>query len=216
MRSIRLILLTLFVCAWLSAANVSTPKVVITADQAKQLFGARAAKLVLVRGADDKQEVNPNAIFLLDFAKQPLALQELAKDTYYEFDKGYSDPFISPDGTRVVYGTVDKAVVIVDLTSGKRNVVIAEGYDAHWWVHPKSGDEYLIYSNVQSSRNIPFEGNPTLIQNIKKGGIQADGAAKTLIADYRMVTRISFVNYATPWILRTLFVFVTPDAGMGS
>jgi hypothetical protein len=173
-------------------APASAPAITISPAQVKECFGGRAARMTILCPHEGtrinlgpKKTGQQATIYMLDFSQPKLELTAVAADAITSM----SDPFISPDGTRLAYGTKDRELVICRLAKGgpERTVVAkaATGFDARWWVHPKTGDEYIIYGDSLWENGQDIAGK-TMIQKIRKGACAADGEAKVLLAQYRM------------------------------
>jgi hypothetical protein len=175
-----------------AALAANAPKIVITPQQVRELFGQREAKMVLLVPSGQAQRIalpGPKKsgqladVLMVDLSAASPAFVRVADDAVTSM----SDPFISPDGTRVVYASKDKELIVRRLDGSDRTVVAkaSTGFDARWWVHPRTKDEYLIYGDTLWENGEEFDGK-TLIQKIKKGDCAPDGPVKVLLDKYRL------------------------------
>jgi len=163
----------------------SVPELVITREQVRELFGDNPARM-LIHYPGDTAPPRGGAfgpIYYVDLHEDPLELKVLVEAVEGRLDR---DPFISPDGTRVVYATAD-GIYVVRITPGgagnTRIVETEEGYDPRWWVHPVTGDEFIIYVNTPVDTEDSIDGT-TYLQQVERGGCQPVGIPKILIAQY--------------------------------
>lgn len=198
------------------------PKVLAKPEEIKDLFGGRHAKLLLWVATGAKRAVQPSAvkshqrriygftrphnegaIWLVDFGSPPC--KAVPVTTYYCWwgvpAAGYSDCFISPDGTRVAFSD-ELTVYACDLAAGgpNRTKVADDGDDPRWWIHPKTGEEYLVY---------PAMGlGETRMVRMKKGTCEAAAAPTTLLKGEfhggRSTNGQYIFNAFKPWALAEL------------
>lgn len=159
----------------------ATPELVATRDQIRELFGDRPARMIVHYPAPQKDEgptIGP--LYYIDLHKDPLELIQLVDDA----ESGLvTDPMISPDGSRVVYGNKQDLYVVGVAPGGKNRTKVGHGYDPRWWVHPKTGDEYIIYVDTKWSAGADINGT-TYMQKLKRGTCEPDGEAVVLIEKY--------------------------------
>jgi hypothetical protein len=175
-------------------AEVVPPNIVITPDQVKEFFGGKPAKLLLSVQYDSKTlpgQEKPASVFrhyLLDFGVQPFTPVPVT-DAVWPSGYGDDEAFISPDGTRLVYQDADGMYVCEFKPGGPGRKKIASetaGHTPRWWVHPKTGDEYIIYirpePKIQGKSG--FGKGKTCLQQVKKGGCEPVGGEKILVKEY--------------------------------
>jgi hypothetical protein len=157
--------------------------------QLERLFGGVKAKYFLFEGKGEERTVS-----VVDFSTPELKSEKL----FTHRDGGATHggaPSVSPDGTRLTY-LHDNGIVISELKKDapNRTAFSTSGFDPSWWVHPKTGDEYIIWAStpcdlekVGTGKNgystlTIAEGikGKTLIRKVKKGTCQPDGPVKTL------------------------------------
>jgi len=150
-------------------ADPSAPEVVITRDQARELFGGKAAKMILFhRYREEKKDIR--SLFLLDFSREKIEP---------EFVVSHHTARISPDGTRIAFvtrkGDVRDIINVCRLEKdgGKDKKELDYGGQPTWWVDPKSGEEHIVF---------PSGCGPgmTLIRPIKKGTCEEGGPLRIL------------------------------------
>jgi RNA polymerase sigma factor (sigma-70 family) len=190
--------------------ELAPPIVVLTPEKAKELFGGKPAKLLVTVGyelpSDKEYNVNPAVQhraryrhFLVDFSTPPFKAVEVCDASYgHEPGKtlhqytGYfhnNEAFISPDGTRIVFDDAAGISVCEFKAGGPGRTAIADAKDGttpRWWVHPKTGDEYVIYVRPDDGKSAGFAKGKTLIQKMKKGTCEPDGAVKVLVKEWTM------------------------------
>lgn len=158
------------------------PELLITAAQARQLFGSRRARMIIqfAEGSDDAPgRGRQSPLWLLDFARSPLELQLLSEESHSHG----GDAFISPDGTRFAYNVQGK-IFVARLEPGAPGMtLVGEGFRQRWWIHPRTRDEYLISTSVAHSHSNDIAGT-TWIQKLRTGTCEAEGARKVLLAEY--------------------------------
>ena len=178
------------------------PKVVITAAQAKDLFSGRPARMLVNYPPEQppgKGLAGP--CFAIDLNSESIRMYQVVEHAVGGLQ---ADPFLSADGTRMVYGSYPYAAdgslqsktgehslytaLVRERRSGNAadredRVLIAErGYDPRWWRDPKSGEDYIIYVDTPASAAEDIVGT-TWIRQVERGGIKPVGPARKLIPD---------------------------------
>jgi len=174
------------------------PKVIIPPAAVAGFFGGKPAK-VLVQGepfTKGNSRDRLGALYLLDLNKPPYQLEFICDDA----SAGDLEQFISPDGTRFVYSvtpadlsrgrpkpgsTYDSSKIYIRRLAkdGPDKTLVGDGYEPRWWVHPKTGDEYIISASNRWENSTDITGQ-TWIQKIRKGACQPEGPRKVLIGNY--------------------------------
>lgn len=199
--SIKRSFLLLFSLVGLSSAATPAPAptIKITYADAQTFFENRPAKMIVAMTKDILNAANPGdhndtaALYLIDFSKNPLQ-PELIIDSAVAM---FGDPALSYDGTRVAFGRqgADKArskgIYLCDAKAGAPNLTLIDpnGYTPTWWVHPQTGDEYIIYANtpgigwgsITEANGITAN---TYIRKLVKGTTTFAEPAKILVAGY--------------------------------
>jgi Concanavalin A-like lectin/glucanases superfamily/WD40-like Beta Propeller Repeat len=145
-----------------------TYEVVANRRQVRDALGGVPAKLLIA---------DQGKVHLIDLAAENPKVVHLftAKKT-----KGHEGPFISPDGTRLVYADGEDVCVCELKPKGPGRTVIGKGCDPRWWIHPKSGEEYVIWTDKGFSQNDDISGR-TYIRKVKKGTCGPDGPTRVLM-----------------------------------
>ena len=160
--------------------------------QLERLFGGVKAKYFLFEVKGEERTVS-----VVDFSAPQLKSEKLFAHKYGATYGGA--PSVSKDGTRLTYLDGNE-IVISELKKDapNRTVFSTSGFDPCWWVHPKTGDEYIIWASTpcdteqegtgergRSTKTIA-EGikGKTFIRKVKKGTCQPDGPVKTLSDTY--------------------------------
>ena len=149
-----------------AAANVTA-----SASEVRNFLGGRTGKLVYV---DDNESGKCYWIDLSD-----MTVHKLSDDT------NVSEPLLSPDGSRVVYGLYNIVskwpgqssgnqgdAYIRSLGGGSRSHVAGsavagkQAFAPHWWVDPASGDEYIVYMDYYEKDTQSAAGRGTWKQKI--------------------------------------------------
>lgn len=150
------------------------PKIVLTPEQAKDLFGSKKAKLVMAYGGGLG-------------AAQPqygIVLTDPTPEWFFLCGDGNYGVF-SPDGTRVAYPAAGNKICVRRFAKdGPDLQVIGAGQKPSWWIHPQTGDEYLIWAGRWGNDN-NISGK-TFIRKMKKGTCAPDGDMKVLIPNYNL------------------------------
>lgn len=164
----------------------AAPVVVATRDQIRELFGDRPARMIVhypapeMAGGIRSETPCIGPLYYIDLHKDPLELIRIVDDA----ETGLvADPMISPDGSRVVYGNKQDLYVVGVAPGGKNRTKVGHGYDPRWWVHPQTGDEYIIYVDTKWSGGADINGT-TYMQKLKRGTCEPDGDALVLIEKY--------------------------------
>ncbi|OPZ87547.1 MAG: hypothetical protein BWY76_00405 [bacterium ADurb.Bin429] len=185
-------------------ASADRPEIVITPKQVKELFGDRPARMLIhYPGASCPSKTGKaGPIFCVDLQAdppQPYMVVEHAVGGLV------ADPFLSPDGTRVVFGSypyaTDGTMPTPPLEQGlyvatvkprqagsaahraERTRIAEKGFDPRWWAHPATGDEYILYVDTVMSTSDDIAGT-TYLQKLKRGTCQPEGAPRVLIKGY--------------------------------
>jgi len=158
----------------LAAAAVAAPD--ITGPEARAFLGGRTGKIVYLKN-------QLRQMYFIDLSDSILVERRIAEDAYC------ISPQIHPDGSRVLYET-EASVFIRTLEEGSaQRVLVAKStpmsgvsLEPHWWIHPKTGDEYVIFStgNVNEAEWPPKSGM-TYIQKVEKGTGRPVGSALTML-----------------------------------
>jgi len=158
-------ILALPVCAG-AATSVTA-----SASEVRTFLGGRTGKLVYV---DDNES---GKCFWIDLSD--MSVHKLSDDA------SVSEPLLSPDGSRVVYGIYNIIskwpgqssdnqgnAYIRSLGGGSRNHVAGESvagkqaFAPHWWVDPSNGDEYIVYMDYYEKDTQSAGGRGTWKQKI--------------------------------------------------
>ncbi|HUU02760.1 MAG TPA: Ig-like domain-containing protein [Myxococcota bacterium] len=145
----------------------------ITASQPEvdAFLGGHGGKLVYVDHNDGDK------VYWIDFSD--MSAHKLSDDG------GCSDPLISPDGTRVVYGIYniiskwpgesadnEGDAYVRALSGGTRTHVAGaaltgkQSFAPHWWVDPASGDEYIVSMDYYEKDTQGASGRATWKQKL--------------------------------------------------
>jgi len=181
------------------------PRLVITSAEARELFSGMPARMLVHYPPTQPfgtGEAGP--CFLIDFGVDPLTMIQVVEHAVGGL---FADPMLSPDGTRLVYGSYPygpdgtlehsagghslyaatlRARKSGDATDRADRTLIAKtGFDPRWWKHPRTGEEYIIYVDTPLSVKEDISGT-TWIQQVKTGGVETVGAPRKLIPDLAM------------------------------
>ena len=142
------------------------PRILLDAYGADDLFSGRAAKLVILHAGPPHAGTRgrQGSMWLVDFSREPVE-PVLVRDDAHTW---IGDPFISPDGTRVVYHDGTDIIICRLDAGGTQATKIGPGYDPRWWIHPTTGDEYVIYVSTKWDNSANVEGE-TYCQRIETG-----------------------------------------------
>jgi hypothetical protein len=178
------------------------PKVIITAEQAKDLFSGRPARmLVNYPPAQPPYKGLAGPCFAIDLNPESVRMYQVVEHAVGGL---MADPFLSADGTRMVYGSYPYAAdgslqsktgehslytaLVRERRTGNaadredRALIAERGYDPRWWHDPKSGEDYIIYVDTQPGVADDIIGT-TWIRQVERGGIKPVGPARKLIPD---------------------------------
>lgn len=190
------------------------PQILLDAEGARALFSGRAAKLLILHAGPHLAGTrgHQGALWLIDLSRETLEPVLVRSDAH----TWIGDPFISPDGTRVVYHDGSDIYVCRLEAGGPGATKIGPGYDPRWWAHPKTGDEYLIYVSTRWENSADVEGE-TYCQRIETGGTRPVGERRVLVRDYALRGGRSrdgrYMSTAQPgWVWAELFPLDTEDA----
>ncbi len=159
------------------------PEVLLDAEGASELFGGRAAKLVILHAGPHwaGTEGHQGALWLVDFSRDPIEPVLVRTDAH----TWIGDPVISPDGTRVVYHD-GRDIYICRLGEGGGGATrIGDGYDPRWWVHPQTGAEYIIYVSTRWENSANVRGK-TYIPRVASGKTHSVGDVELLDSKYAL------------------------------
>ncbi len=167
------IALLCFLCAFVCLPLQSRAATNITASQAEvdAFLGGHGGKLVYVDVNDSDK------IYWIDLGD--MSVHKLSDDS------GCSEPLLSPDGTRVVYGIYniiskwpgesadnEGDAYIRALAGGQRTQVAGaaltgrQAFAPHWWVDPASGDEYIVSMDYYEKDTQSIAGRATWKQKL--------------------------------------------------
>ena len=158
--------------AWQSAAALP----VVTGPEARAFLGGRTGKVVYLKGLGYDLRM-----YYVDFNDSVLVERKIADDGYV------LTPTISPDGTRILYES-GSAIYIRDLVenSPTRNLIFTrpqvggQTLEPHWWIDPKTGDEYVQYQTGRiDDHEWPPKSGSTFLQKVVQN--KPSGAAKVLM-----------------------------------
>jgi hypothetical protein len=157
--------------------------ITITPEQVKGLFGPNHAKVVIFYpGAENPfDNYRPGPVYLIDLAVEPYQLVPIVSDARPLDGK----PIISQDGTRLAYNANGNIFVCDLKRGGPRRTQVGKGFSTHWWVHPKTGSEYLIFVDKPWDNGGDISGK-TFMQQIKTGACEPVGQPTVLIDEYAM------------------------------
>jgi hypothetical protein len=155
----------------LSGPAFAATNVTASASEARNFLGGRTGKLVYV---DDNDGGKCYWIDLSD-----MSVHKLSDDT------NVSEPLLSPDGSRVVYGLYNIIskwpgqssgnqgdAYIRSVGGGSRSHVAGgsvagkQAFAPHWWVDPANGDEYIVYMDYYEKDTQSAGGRGTWKQKI--------------------------------------------------
>jgi hypothetical protein len=147
-----------------------------TGPEVRAFLGGRTGKIVYLRN-------QLRQLHFIDLSDSVLTERRIAEDSYC------LSPMIHPDGSRIVYES-GFAVYIRHLEeNSQERILVHQGtprnglsFEPRWWIHPKTGDEYVIYSDGDiADEEWPPKSGQTWIQRIDKGtGLPAGGRTTLL------------------------------------
>lgn len=158
----------------LAAPAISAPD--ITGAEARAFLGGRTGKIAYLK-------TTLRQIHYIDFSDSVLIERKVSDDAYC------LAPMIHPDGTRIVYETGGAVWIRYLEADSKQRFLIWSGtprngmsLEPHWWIHPKTGDEYVTFSNGDvEEAEWPPKAGVTFIQKINKQTNLPDGPLQTLL-----------------------------------
>jgi hypothetical protein len=165
------------------SADAPRPEVLLDEAGASVLFGGRAAKLVILHAGPQLAGTkgHQGALWLIDFSRDPVEPVLVREDAH----TWIGDPAISPDGTRVVYHD-GRDIYVCRLEEGRGEPArIGPGYDPRWWIHPQTGDEYIIYVSTRWENSANVSGQ-TYMQQIEPGETRPLGERDTLLYKFAL------------------------------
>lgn len=148
----------------------------ITGPEARAFLGGRTGKVAYLK-------TNLRQIHFIDFSDSVLVERRVSDDYYC------LSPMIHPDGTRIVYETGGAVWIRYLEEDSKDRFLVWSGtprnglsLEPHWWIHPKTGDEYITFSNGDvSEAEWPPKAGKTFIQKINKQTNLPEGPLQTLL-----------------------------------
>ncbi|MDB5048228.1 MAG: hypothetical protein JWO30_1299 [Fibrobacteres bacterium] len=148
----------------------------LTGQEARAFLGGRTGKIVYLKSLVKQ-------VYYLDFSDSVLKEKRVSDDSYCW------SPMIHPDGSRIVYESQANIYIRFLEENSTQRFLIYSGtpmnglsLEPHWWIHPKTGDEYIIYctGNIADLEWPPKSGQ-TFIQKINKQTNLPDGPPLTLL-----------------------------------
>jgi hypothetical protein len=162
---------------------------ILTAGVLSQAFGAIVPTKIALMNYLDTAVVNTGKLiyvketdgcmYWVDFSQAALSEQKVANTT------PVISPLISPSGSLVTFWTgTDQSGTIYacSLLTNTTPVVVASGFDPHWWIEAGTGKVFIIYSTVTGKLNWPQLGQ-TLKQEINPNTFAKIGTASVLLAN---------------------------------
>lgn len=169
-------LLAFFVFLGTMATVSVDAKVLPTGPEVRAFLGGRTGKLIYVKTFDHK-------LYFVNFDDSVLVERKVSDDVYV------LNPKISPDGSRVVYESYGTIWVRELVGNSTQRIAVMSApfrsgyfYEPHWWVHPTTGDEYILWSTGEVAfADWPpsHEGAGTYLRRIR--GTEVDSAITTLL-----------------------------------
>ncbi|MFC1654529.1 Ig-like domain-containing protein [Myxococcota bacterium] len=167
MRRLLWIVVVMTLCGTADAATTVTA----SASDVGNFLGGRTGKLVYVDNNDSGK------CYWIDLSD--MSVHKLSDDT------NVSEPLLSPDGSRVVYGLYniiskwpgessdnEGDAYIRSLGGGSRSQVAGgsvagkQAFAPHWWVDPANGNEYIVYMDYYEKDTQGSSGRGTWKQRI--------------------------------------------------
>jgi hypothetical protein len=146
----------------------------ITGPEARAFLGGRTGKIAYLKN-------QLKQVYFIDLGDSVLVERKVADDAYCW------SPMIHPDGSRIVYES-NAAIYIRPLAeNAKERHLIYSGtprnnhsLEPHWWIHPKTGDEYIIFTTGDASDvEWPPQSGETYIQKVVNN--EPSGPLQTLL-----------------------------------
>ncbi len=177
-----------FLFFFVATAVALQPELVTNYSEARDFFSERNAKMLI--NIPDTGKSKGFEVYLMDFSKDPLTFVQLETANGHGFQKGVQDgeePVLSPDGTRIAYRSAAGNEIVVRRAqkNGEDNGLGVFGYEPRWWVHPTTGEEYIIYVSTEGDGSSGIGGD-TYIQKLNKGSLEPSGEAEHLIRGYAL------------------------------
>lgn len=152
------LLITFAVIETAYSATAPIPTLKVTYNEMQSYFDNRPAKMIIsmtkdIQNANYPNNCNDTAIlYLLDFTKNPLQTEVIIDSAVAMF----GDPALSYDGTRVAFGRqgankgLSRGIYLCEAKAGGPGMTLIDpnGFAPTWWIHPQTGDEYLIWVNT--------------------------------------------------------------------
>ncbi len=187
-----------------------------TTPAATQTFlGNRAAKL-LYAISDGTRE----GIYFIDLSADPLTPQRICTD----MPQGRS-LIASPDGSYIVY-TLSEHIYVRTLMAnspGGDRRSICDGTMPKWWIHPQTGDTYIIFSRQSDNTgiycqklnaNYEADGSPTKFFDNEMGGGGRSADGRFLAAHgWRYMWEIDPATATSGATASTAVVFIHQEVG---
>ncbi len=163
MRNLSFLALMTLMALGASTLGTLAPEAAVPASsaEAQAFLGGRPGKIVYLKGYDSQ-------IHYVDFSDSIPRERKVSTDPYC------LSPMISPDGTRIVYEQ-HTGIWIRDLIEGggtrnlvfSRTLVPGQTMEPHWWIDPKTKDEYIQYTTgiIEDHEWPPKSGN-TYLQKV--------------------------------------------------
>ncbi|MBD3392414.1 MAG: hypothetical protein GF418_10080, partial [Chitinivibrionales bacterium] len=161
------------------------PGIVVTPQEAAEFFEGRPAKLLIHQTLDFSGQTNmlfgtTGPLYVISLAEDTITKEHIT-DSARGAGSFIGDPMISPDGTRVAYNTVDEIHVCYATEGGPGDTVVARGFEQRWWVHPETGDEYIIYSNRHAAEGCMFDSTTSSFFDCGKTLVEGDTYIRKLV-----------------------------------
>ncbi len=175
------------VILFLSVAAAGGPRLLTNYSEAREFFGGRDARMVITK--KDSIKGKNLDFFYLDFSEDPLVFKSITAPEGQVFAQGSVDgggPSFSPDGTRLAYRErSNNSICIRWAREGESefSTLPVPGYEPRWWVHPSTGDEYVIWVSTKGGGQSTIQGK-TYMQKIRKGEIAPEGSHEILFDGY--------------------------------
>lgn len=146
----------------------------ITGPEARAFLGGRTGKIAYLKG-------QLRQAYFIDLGDSALVERKVSNDQYCW------SPMIHPDGSRIVYES-NAAIYIRPLVENtqERHLIYTgvplsnHSLEPHWWIHPKTGEEYVIFTTGDvSDVEWPPQSGETFIQKVV--GNEPSGPLLTLL-----------------------------------